>query len=291
MKALATSAIVILSSLALAASASAQCCGPKAKQANKSDKVAAACCQKGGNACSPACSPAKCGDKARCCGSAKCAEKAQCGAKTRCSGRSLMATGMPLMSYKVGDETTSCPKQATDLATKGNATVSYVVDTKSYGDKSKAMQAYTKSLHNHLDEMMAVKYAVGSDCVGCPHAARAMAKKAGCAVRYQVATFSFDDHAKAEQAVKVGRSAAEKVSLEMVVEGRKYTCAKSARQACNAEGKGKARSCTYVVGNTQTTCEVTAQVNLAQARIQAAHSAIQTLANRNSETAQASTDA
>jgi hypothetical protein len=81
-----TSAVVTLLSLALASNAAAQCCAGAKKTADRG-----ATCQKDKSACS------KTGEMA---------------GKDACKDKALAASGMPVMHYKVGDQTTCCPKAA-----------------------------------------------------------------------------------------------------------------------------------------------------------------------------------
>lgn len=252
-----TSAIVALVSLALTSNAPAQC-SAGAKQTADS-----------GNTCQH--------DKSTC---AKTSNQA---GKEACKDKSLAATGMPAMHYKVGDQTTCCPKAAAELAAAHDATIRYVVNDTEYADKAEALQAYAKALDEHLGTMTSVRYAVGDKCVACPMAAGALAKNSGETVKYRVAAFTFADKAAAEQAATAARSAADKVSMTMVVDGKETKCDAAAKKSCDtaAGDTAQGKTCEYKVGGTTTPCATTAKVELAKARIEAAQKALEEIAAKD----------
>jgi hypothetical protein len=217
---------------------------------------------------------------AQCCAKSKAAhegamaktagETSACHGKAMCA-KGAVATDMPKMLYKVGDETTCCPKQADKLAGGDSSKIRYVVAGKEYTKNEEALKAYATVLDEYLNSMQNVRFVVGEQCVSCPMAAQALAKGAGQPMKYRVAAITFAEKAKAETAAKLARAAAEKVQMTCVVDGQKYSCPKEAEQACAKSGK-KAE---YVVGDMKTNCPITAGVELAKARIDAARKALE----------------
>lgn len=223
---------------------SGDCC-PQAKAVADKSKT----CSADSKSCCPS-------DKSACAGEAKCA-----GDMARIKG-----LGLPEMTYLVKDQRMSCPKSAEALAQSESATIKYVVGDKVYEDKGAAVAAHADALDAFLGEMLTVKYAVGDDCVGCPNAAKAMAKAKGAEVGYRVASFTFADRETAEKAVKLARAAADKVEMKVMVGDQAYHCATEAGEVAKKQGKG----IDYCVGETKTACKSTAKLELAKARIEAA---------------------
>lgn len=265
-----TSAIVTLLSLALASSAVAQCCASAKKTADSG-----ATCQKDKSACS------KTGEMA---------------GKEACRDKALAAAGMPLMKYKVGDETTCCPKAAADLAKNNDASIRYVVNDAEYADKGEAQERYAKVLDEYLGTLTAVRYAVGEKCVACPTAAQAIAKDSGETVKYRVAAFTFADKSAAEKAADTARAAADKVEMTMVVDGKETKCDATAKKSCHksaddatakktcnksADNATVSKTCEYRVGETKTCCAATAKVELTKARIETAQKALEEIAAKD----------
>jgi hypothetical protein len=294
------------------------------------------------------------GDQKTCTVKKSCTEGANVacqGGEASCHGKSAMATGMPLMTYQVGDETTQCPKQFAEWTEKhSNAKVKYTLNGESYCCKTTAMKAYAAALDNYLNSITHVSYAVGDQEMNCPVSAKAMASKNHEQVTYRLASHNFTDHDRAEKMAEIAREAAEKVHMTMMVDGKAVCCsadascdpAKCAAKGCDpadcakkgcdpsqcsgaakvadkgtscdpskcdkakavadkgksgccadkatkVADKGDAKTCdpskcgeatkvagkrSYKVGNFETCCEQTAQLQLVKARIIAAHNAI-----------------
>jgi hypothetical protein len=256
------SAVVFLVAANLASTALAQCCVGKAKTDESAAKTgSASSCHKDKSACTK-------GD--------------DLAAGAECRGKLLAAAGAPLMTYKVGDKSTACPKQAAEWATGQDVQVRYVVNDTEYTDKPEALKAYEAALEQHLGNMTSVRYAVGKQCVGCPNAAATLAKESGESVKYRVAAFTFADREQAEKAAEAARAASAKVTLTCIVDGKEYACDQEAKRACQAkDGETAAKTCEYKVGGTKTPCQVTAKVELATARIVAAYKAVEDLGGKN----------
>jgi hypothetical protein len=243
------SAIAFVCVVSLACSAQAQCCAGKAKgQPAAAQAGQGQTCQKDKNACGK---------------NEQVAERA----------RLLAASGAPLLQFKVGDQTTCCPKQAGEWIKNNDQTqVRYVVE---YTDEAAALKAYQTALEEYLSQLGTVRFAVGDKCVNCPNEAASLAKETGGTVQYRVASFTFADRAQADQAAEAARSAADKPKMIYVVDGKEYTCDKEARQSCQAKaGETAGKTCEYKVGDTKTCCETAAKIELTCARIIAAHQAL-----------------
>ncbi len=218
MKAWNASALALIAAIGLTASAYADHCCPSKHKAEKAVAKAAV------------------KDKASCskpCDSKQVAVKADC--EIDCTGKKLIATGMPLLHYKVGDQQTACPVQAKAYAKKHeDAKVKYVVNDRAYCDKGEAMQAYAKNLDNYLEQITTVRYAVGDQCMRCPASAASLAKKHNTSVKFRVASYDFDTRSHADDVISKARKAAESVKVKTVVDGKTYECTKVCTESCAA---------------------------------------------------------
>lgn len=219
MKSWITTVAVVLA-WAGASSVSAQSChGSKAKSEQGTAAVKA---EKGG-----------CGSKAKCEGAQACkgegAQACKGDGKDACQEKTLAAAGVRVMKYKVGEETTCCPKQAEQLAGGDNTKVHFVVGESEYAEKTEALQAYAKVLDEYLETMGTVRYAVGEKCVACPQTAGAMAKASGTPVKYRVATATFMSKDVAEKAAEAARAAAAKITPQTTSDDAKPADAVNAK--------------------------------------------------------------
>jgi hypothetical protein len=199
--------------LGLVATASAQC--PYSSASNNSDNVKAAsndqksCSKSKSTACTKTVAAKDC------CSSGK----AACDPK--CTGKELIASGAPMMVYKVGHESTRCPQQACEWSAKcDKTTVHYTVAGETYKCKTTARKMWAKALNAYLDKITEVRYAVGNECYGCPHQARQMADKNHGDVTFRVASYDFSTADDAKTAAKMAREAANNVEMKMVVDGK-----------------------------------------------------------------------
>lgn len=215
------------------------------------------------------------------------ADKAACIAKgeecatacaTACEGEPNAAQAslvgyMPKMTFKVGDESTCCPKTAAALAKKSNDHVHYMVNNVSYDDKAEAMGAHAKQLHNYMMDLVRIQYAVNGECVACPDSAKAMA--ASCTsknLQYKVGPATFDSAEAAIKASVMAWNAAKNVSMQYAVGDEVTTCSKSAgamadKASCSVE---------YVVNGQRTNCSKTAKYMQTVASVESALKALET---------------
>jgi hypothetical protein len=205
------------------------------------------------------------GDKAGCC-----ASKLASGKLGTCGNGKTLARAIPAMRYQVGEKTTACPEEAKTLAAEAQAEIQYVVGEKTIATEGEAKQAYAALLATHLEEMTTVKFAVGDECVACPVTAKSMAKKSGKPMQFRLASYNFENEDAAKKAAEAARGAADKVTMKMVVGGKEFCCATTAATVAKADGK----SVEYCVGEKRTACDVTASVELALAKINAAQGAL-----------------
>lgn len=195
---------------------------------------------------------------------ASCADKSAC-----CKTTMETAAGkitIPAMAYKVGDETVACPGKAGELAKDDKAKIKYVVAGKEYATQTEAADAYAAALDGFLNEMTTVRYSVGDKTMDCPMSAAGAAKEANAQVRYQMASFVFNDKEKAEKAATEAKVAAEKVSMKWKVGDKDFCCSSMAGQAA----KKSDQKVKYIVGEQTLECSQEASVALAKARILAA---------------------
>lgn len=186
-----------------------------------------------------------------------------------------VAYEMPAMFYMVGDEKTCCDKTAAQMAEKASKPVIYVVGEKKYEDRAEAMTAYAGLLDNYLENNLQVKYAVGDKCVACPMEAASLAKSANGKVQYRLASFTFDDEAKAKNALEKAKTAISKTGCSAACATKSGCCKKDATTVASKDSStaaskdGEKAQCSAGEGKTLAHCckEAEGKVELAKARI------------------------
>jgi hypothetical protein len=141
---------------------------------------------------------------------------------------------LPKMTFAVASEKVCCAEMADKLAAEHNAPVRYVVADKEYQCKQSAMAALVEQTESFV---------------------------AGTSTSCQV---------QAEQRATAVKSAVDRVTMCYSVGGEQTTCSNDAE----AKAKEKNVPVEYVVGDQKTTCSMTARLNLARAKYQAAVSAV-----------------
>ncbi len=169
---------------------------------------------------------------------------------------------MPKMTYKVGDFETCCSKTAGEKAAETSQAVAYVVAGESFDGEAKAMAALASALNEQVEQMTHVQYVVGDQVVGCPSSAKTMAESAGTKVTYRLAGFDFGCSEKADKVAKEIQAAVSGITLTATVDGKPVPCCKSARAA--------GKTIVFSVGDEQIPCETTAQLKLAEMKLQTA---------------------
>jgi hypothetical protein len=246
--------------------AAAGCC--KAKAGAEQTAAADGCCKNKAGAEQTAAAGACCKSKAaataagatcteKAAASATCTEKTAIAAKCcAVKGGPTCVEGMPKMGYRVGDKTVTCPDEARKLMSENkDAAISFVVGDKSYSDQAEATKAYGALLDSYLKDMLTV---------------REIAASGDKPVRYELAGFTYDCREKAEKAAAAARTAAEQVTMNYRVAGKTFHCPDEAKKAVNGDAQIE-----YVVGESVSTCNVRAGVDLARARIAAAMKALE----------------
>ncbi len=183
-------------------------------------------------------------------------------AKSANLAKACSISARPKMSYKVGDKSTCCSEEARKLAAKGGD-LKFVVVGKEYDDRMAATKALATELNGYLSSLTNVKTVAATEAKVCPLSGKTM--KEGKAASFQLASYNFCCPKTADKVATKAREAADKVTMKMVVGGKEYTCATSAKTACKEGDKVE-----YVVGEKKMCCDVMASVELANAKIDAA---------------------
>lgn len=201
----------------------------------------------------------------------------QAGAPSCCSkgsanaAQASLVSFMPRMTYKIGDETTTCSKTAAALAEKAGSSMTYVVNGVEYTDKLEAMAANDKQLDSYLMDLCRVQYAVDGQCVSCPVAAHYMTADGAKPLQYKVGPAVFDNADDAIKASVMAWNASHKVAMEYAVGDELTTCSKTAGAMAEKTGS----QVEYVVNGQRTGCAKTAQHMQKMARVQAALKAVE----------------
>jgi len=170
---------------------------------------------------------------------------------------------LPRMTYKVGTETTPCPKTAAKMAEKADAKIQFVVGTKTYASKTAALTALAETTEHFVAEFTKPHVCDKSGAVTL----------AGKTMKCQVS---------AGKLARTAREAMDKVRMTYLVGKTACQCPKEAAKLAKESGQEKV----FVVGQEKTCCSVTARLNLARAKYKAA-----VIALRQAESKQASNTA
>ncbi|MBK9118573.1 MAG: hypothetical protein IPM18_03075 [Phycisphaerales bacterium] len=240
--------------MGMAAPALAQCGGGAGDAQKVSDKSGCTKTCDGAKAekvadkgeCAKSCEGTKVADKGDCaksCDGTKAAlvadkgdcDKSKCASACEkpCTGSKLKAAGIPMLTTRVGDESTQCPKHAADLIAKNpEAKVTYVLADQEFSNQMEAMKAYDTMLNDRLNQAVTVRYAIGDKTVCCPTAAKTAAVENGGKIMYRVAFVDFADEANAKKAAEAARAAAAGVVMKRVVDGQENDCEDAFRASC-----------------------------------------------------------
>jgi len=177
------------------------------------------------------------------------------------------------MSYKVGDESTSCDFAAGAMAKESGSKVQYVVGEKTYAEEGEATVQLAKLLDDQVAKMQTIQFSAGGKCYQCPVTAKSMVGDKGGKIAYRVGGVDFETKAGANEALENIKVALAKVEMSYTVGDKAYKCGTTAGKVAK---KGAAQL-TYVVGDKSTCCKIQAGVLLAQAKIRTiVEAAIQT---------------
>jgi len=266
---------------ALAATKQGECCAASSKQqfltsvATQEKDSATKTCEAGGSCCSkkaageafltstPATQDKQCEGKTCEAGGACCASKTTTVATTlttvkitddATAGTCPVAAAMeklPKMMYVVAKEKVSCDKMAAELAQKHSQPIHYAVAEKTFEDKASAMNALVEETESFVTAFVAPSKCEVSGNV------TVAGKSCSCPVEGDART-------------QLVAAAIEKVSMKYAVAGKEAACSNCAA----AMAKEASAPIEYVVGDQKTTCQVTARLNLARAKYQAAVQAV-----------------
>jgi hypothetical protein len=178
--------------------------------------------------------------------------------------RAVLAS-LPMMRYRVGDDTLDCPMEAEKMAIKADKPIQYVVGETVYGTKPEATVALAASLEEAAKDLQGIHLVVAGKSVDCPHAASQMAKESHSPVMYRVAGIDFAEREKAESAAKLVAEAAGSVKMSYKVGDESFCCDRMAGMKAKETGK----KVSFVVAGEETCCEQTAKLLLAQAKVRA----------------------
>ena len=126
---------------------------------------------------------------------------------------------------------------------------------------ARLIAAYEMEVNN----LNSLQFAVGDDSYRCPMTAKGKAKDAGKTMAYRVAGFDFSEKSKAEETLKTIALTVADVKMSYKVGDQKFCCDKMA----GAKVKETGSTMSYIVGDTETTDEFAAKMNLAEAKIRA----------------------
>jgi len=171
---------------------------------------------------------------------------------TECATMTAAMAKLPKMTYKVGDESTCCNESATALAKEHAQPIHFVVAEKSYEDKTKAYTALVSHTEEFVNQFVT------------PHKCETSGQTtlAGHSCACPVTSAKYADEVKAAV-----------TAVTMTYKVGKESCG-CPTQAADMASKTEGAKVEYVVGEQCTSCEMTARMNLAQAKYKAAVAAI-----------------
>jgi hypothetical protein len=241
---------------------SAACAGcPAAATAAAGDaKACAKNCENCPNAksCGAACTkncescPAAQGDTKACekncaaCAGGACATAA-CGKDCQNCPITAAMNALPQLTFLVGEEKTSCPKAAAELAQKSNASIRYAVGDKTFDQESDAKLALVEATEQFVAAFAEPKLCKETGKV-------AIAGKELCCEN------------AAGQTAALAKAAMEKVQMTYLVGEKECHCPVEAEKLAKDSGDPTI----YVVAGESTGCNLTARLNLARAKYKAA---------------------
>lgn len=195
-------------------------------------------------------SPKKMVAEASATGKTCCADKAAC--EGECPISMAMAK-LPKMSYQVGSEQTCCSESAAQLAAEHSAPIHYVVAEKTYEDKTEAMTALVEQT-----EAMVAKFITPCKC---ETSGKTTIAGETCACPTQGA-----------KNIELVKAAVEAVNVSYKVGEESCNCPMKAKELASASDA----KMTYVVNGEETCCGMTARLQTARAKYEAAVKALAT---------------
>ncbi|MHB8970058.1 MAG: hypothetical protein ACYC3X_25850 [Pirellulaceae bacterium] len=154
---------------------------------------------------------------------------------------------LPQLTFVVGEEKTSCPKAAAELAQKANTAIHYLVCDKSYDAESDAKLALAE-----VTEQFVAAYAEPKAC-----------QETG---KVKVCGKELCCEATAAQTAAIAKAAMDQVAMTYKVGDKECNCPTEAAKLAKDSGDPTV----FVVAGESTACNVTARLNLARAKYKAA---------------------
>jgi hypothetical protein len=167
---------------------------------------------------------------------------------------------LPQVTFTVGEEKTSCPKAAAELAKKSSTPIRYVVADKSFDAESDAKLALVEAT-----EQFVAAFAEPKVC-----------KESG---KVTIAGKDLGCEKAAAQTAAVAKAAMDKVEMTYLVGEKECHCPVEAAKLAKDSGDPTV----YVVAGESTGCNVTARLNLARAKYKAAVVAVMQAATQTTE--------
>ena len=158
---------------------------------------------------------------------------------------------LPKMTFQVGEESTCCSVSAEALAKEHSQPIRFVVDEKTYEDKTEAYTALVSQTEEFVNEFV----------TPCKCEASGNTTLAGQTCDCPVTSAKYAEQVKA---------AVDSVSMSYKVGEETCDCPKQAASIA----KSSDADVEFVVGEQCTSCELTGRLNLAHARYKAAVAAI-----------------
>lgn len=177
---------------------------------------------------------------------------------------SAVLASMPTIKYRVGDETTACPKHAKGLAGE-QGSIQYVVGDDVFSSEDQAVEKLAAIMENEVNKLQSVHFVVADEEFECPMTAKKVAAKKHGKVAYRVAGFDFADREQADKAVELVKAAASKVKMQYKVGDESFCCDRMA----GAKAKQTHKPIVYDVNGESTPCAVTAKRLMAEAKLRA----------------------
>ena len=139
----------------------------------------------------------------------------------------------------------------------------FVVGERTFDRESDAKVELTSLLEQKLQSFETVQYTVDGEAMHCPTHAQQAADEKNTKVAYRVGGFDFADEKQAEKVVTLVKDAVANVGMTYKVDGKTYHCSKTAGSKCKKNGA----KMTYVVGDEETPCDVSAKLLLTEAKL------------------------
>lgn len=168
---------------------------------------------------------------------------------------------LPVMTYKVGEESTCCSESAAKLAKKSSLPVHFVVAKKTYDQQDKAFTALVKQTESFVKE-----YTTPSKCE-VSGTTKIAGKSCSCSV-------------EAGKTAELVKAAVSNVKMTYAVGEKTCNCPMEAATLAETSGAKKE----FVVAGEKTCCEMTARLNLARAQYKAAVEAMAATSKEKTET-------